>query len=372
MDCDDYLFEVILGTYEEYVLGYKFVKDDSEAQLLQSIATHSHRGSVRTVTTNGRLLASGSADETINIYDMFLRKESNMLMEHNGTVTCLRFTPDGSFLISCSEDGTMKLFRVGSWQMEKEFTKAHKGTAVDYISIHPSGKLALTVGRDNTLRTWNLVKGCQAYVTSCKGAESVVWSPDGNYYVIPLNCTLDIYSMATADIVCKVECQSKISAVRFLNDKIFCLGETNGKVSAYTIKDGKELWKLEEKDRVRGIGFFENFMVTGTSSGRIDIYEFRKSAEKKPTPVTSLETECRITCLTVCCKYSPEIKEDENPVQTSVSKKKKNKKRKMEDNDDSTPDKFQKVNGTKEENSGTSSDVKCTPRSQKWHVECIK
>lgn len=56
-----------------------------KAHLIQSIATHSHRGSVRTVTTNGRLLASGSADETINIYDMSLRKESNMLMEHNGS-----------------------------------------------------------------------------------------------------------------------------------------------------------------------------------------------------------------------------------------------------------------------------------------------
>lgn len=367
MECDDYLFEVILGTYEEFVLGYKFVKDDSEAHLIQSIATHSHRGSVRTVTTNGKLLASGSADETINIYDMFLRKESNMLMEHNGTVTCLSFTPDGSFLVSCSEDGSMKFFRVGSWMIEKEFKKAHKGAAVDYISIHPSGKLALTVGRDSTLRTWNLVKGCQAYVTSLsrgKGVESVVWSPDGNYYVISMNCALEIYSMAVANVVSRIECQSKISAVGFMNEKIFCLGDTNGKVSAYGIENGKELWKIDGQNRIRGIGFFENFMVTGTSSGRVCVYEFNKSAENKPKLLTSIETECRITCLTICGKYCEEIKTEED----TVGKKKK-KKRKTEDKTDSSTNKFQKVNGVSEE---SSTDVKCTPRNQKWHVECIK
>jgi len=36
------------------------------------------------------------------------------------------------------------------------------------ISIHPSGKLALSVGKDKTMRTWNLITGKQAYVTNVK------------------------------------------------------------------------------------------------------------------------------------------------------------------------------------------------------------
>ena len=39
-------------------------------------------------------------------------------------------------------------------------------SAVTLMSIHPNGKLALTVGTDATLRTWNLVKGRQAYATN--------------------------------------------------------------------------------------------------------------------------------------------------------------------------------------------------------------
>lgn len=50
----------------------------------ETFATHSHRASVRSVACRGKLVVSGGADETINIYDMLTRKESGMLMEHNG------------------------------------------------------------------------------------------------------------------------------------------------------------------------------------------------------------------------------------------------------------------------------------------------
>lgn len=41
---------------------------------------------------------------------------------------------------------------------------AHPG-GVTCISVHPTGKLALSVGNDKKLCTWNLIKGRRAYVT---------------------------------------------------------------------------------------------------------------------------------------------------------------------------------------------------------------
>lgn len=37
---------------------------------------------------------------------------------------------------------------------------------VTCLAVHPSGKMALSVGKDHTLRTWNLVKGRPAYTTN--------------------------------------------------------------------------------------------------------------------------------------------------------------------------------------------------------------
>jgi protein MAK11 len=54
--------------------------------LVQSFADHSHRASIRSVCAYGEFLASGSADETIHVYDMNARKESGILVHHNGKV----------------------------------------------------------------------------------------------------------------------------------------------------------------------------------------------------------------------------------------------------------------------------------------------
>lgn len=50
-------------------------------------------------------------------------------------MTDLQFTPEQSHLISCSQDGSVAIYRVGSWQMEKVWTEAHKGTGIDVGSL---------------------------------------------------------------------------------------------------------------------------------------------------------------------------------------------------------------------------------------------
>ena len=43
--------------------------------------------------------------------------------------------------------------------------RAHKG-GVTGLAIHPSGALAISVGRDRGLRLWDLLKGCAAAAAS--------------------------------------------------------------------------------------------------------------------------------------------------------------------------------------------------------------
>jgi WD40 repeat protein len=76
-------------------------------------------------------------------------------MEHEGTITALAFFDD-THMLSGSEDGTVRVWDTANWACKKVL-RGHKG-AVEALSIHPSGKLALSVGRDCTLHVWNLVK----------------------------------------------------------------------------------------------------------------------------------------------------------------------------------------------------------------------
>lgn len=74
-----------------------------------------------------------------------------------GSITYLLF-PSKSHLLSASEDGTLCLFRSRDWAVLRAL-KGHKGP-VNCVAVHPSGKVALSVGKDRTLRMWDLMRGC--------------------------------------------------------------------------------------------------------------------------------------------------------------------------------------------------------------------
>lgn len=46
---------------------------------------------------------------------------------------------------------------------------------VNSIAMHPSGKLALSVSKDKTMRMWNLMKGRSAYIRKLEHEASVVF-----------------------------------------------------------------------------------------------------------------------------------------------------------------------------------------------------
>jgi WD40 repeat protein len=61
---------------------------------------------------NGRLLAAAFDDHTIHIWDISTQKELMRLFGHTNQITDLRFTPDGTLLVSTSLDGTIRLWGI--------------------------------------------------------------------------------------------------------------------------------------------------------------------------------------------------------------------------------------------------------------------
>ncbi|CAM9792042.1 unnamed protein product [Choristocarpus tenellus] len=126
----------------------------------------------------GRLLVTGGADERIRIYDILDRKELGELQQHNGTVTCMEFYKS-THLLTGSEDHTLCIWRVHDWAL-LHVLGGHKA-AVTSLSIHPSGRMALSVSRDRTMRLWNLIEGRCAYIKRLQGEGQLVsWSESGD------------------------------------------------------------------------------------------------------------------------------------------------------------------------------------------------
>ena len=120
-------------------------------------------------------------------------------------------------MFSGSDDGNVCVWNTRTWKCEKTLKAAHVG-GVTAISIHPSGKLALTVGKDRAMKTWNLIKGRTAYVTNIKAvADAVKWSPDGTHYVVAMNNIANIYEVKSAGIKMSIDFKNSINVLIFLN-----------------------------------------------------------------------------------------------------------------------------------------------------------
>lgn len=167
------------------------------------------------MAASSELIASGGTDEVVRIFSGKKRADVGTLVQQQGTISCIQFHED-SHMFTGSEDGTICVWDTRNWECLKTL-RGHK-SAVLAISIHPSGKMLLSVSRDRTLRTWNLIKGRCAYITNLKTvAHSVFWSPNGRDFVVAVDDRMDVYNIASGGVVNSFRFGKRISSVAFLS-----------------------------------------------------------------------------------------------------------------------------------------------------------
>ncbi|KAH8332010.1 hypothetical protein KR067_009049 [Drosophila pandora] len=302
--------EIIVGTYEEFLLGYQLVAPGDAAQdkrqLKQTFADKSHAGSIKSVAVQGPWVASGGSDDRIFIYDMRTRKQAQILLSHAGTVNTLVFSPDLTHLLSGSADGHMIATRVGSWTTEGDWRKAHAGQPVSHISCHPSSKLALSLGGDLVLNTWNLVKGRVAYKTNLKSKrtlgsspECLSWSTNGDHFTLSGPLLLEVWDIKSANVVRRAKTPSKPICVGWLNEDDCLVGLENGSIAWLSLKDETEAAPKvisAHEARVKDLAYLNGYLATVSSSGELKVWETNEE-KRELEEIASTSIDCRPTSL---------------------------------------------------------------------------
>jgi WD40 repeat protein/uncharacterized caspase-like protein len=118
-----------------------------------------HAGPVVSITfsRDGRLLASGSVDNTIKLWDPATGNQLRALKGHDMTVTALAFSPDDRVLASGSADKTIKLWDFANARVTQTFV-GHT-LHVSSVAFSPDGKIIASGGADQNVKFWEVASG---------------------------------------------------------------------------------------------------------------------------------------------------------------------------------------------------------------------
>ena len=142
-----------------------------------------HKDNVTSVafSYDSRILASGSVDNTVRLWDVVTDAHKVTFTGHTDTVVSVAFSPDGSLLASGSDDNTIILWDIDTG--EPRTTIVAHTTGINDVVFSPDGKTLASCGYrdDTTVKLWDVDTGelKTTFFGHTYGITEIAFSPDG-------------------------------------------------------------------------------------------------------------------------------------------------------------------------------------------------
>lgn len=182
-------------------------KSQPAIQLLYTLTRHSDAVRSVAISSNGQILASGSWDKTINIWQLATGKLLQTLSEHKAEVESIAISPNGQILASGDRNGQIKLWHLGSGKLLRTLTAPPIDNSKKGNSIYPDPINCVTFSADGqtlasgggNIRLWQVDSGKLRLTlySQYPGASSVVFSPDGQKLASSLGRNIQLWQLST-------------------------------------------------------------------------------------------------------------------------------------------------------------------------------
>ena len=149
------------------------------------------------LSTDGKLLASASLDETVQVWNIKKRSKLATFKGHKAAVKAVAFSPDTKTVASGDVKKRIKLWDVSN-RRERATLTGHT-SVICALVFSPDGNTLVSGSHDGTIRFWNSVTG-KEITTFARGHKTSVKSiafteNDTDLAIAAFNSTVDVWSL---------------------------------------------------------------------------------------------------------------------------------------------------------------------------------
>ena len=172
-----------------------------------------HSDSVNSVafSPDGSHVVSGSDDNDVLIWNVATGEIEKNLGRHFSIVNSVSFSPDGSHVVSGSDDNSVLIWNVTTGELEKKLQR-HFGN-VNSVAFSPDGSHVVSGSHDDGVLIWNVATGKleKRLRGHFDNVNSVAFSPDGSHVACGSGGSICIWNLETSE--CEAELKGHSGSV---------------------------------------------------------------------------------------------------------------------------------------------------------------
>ncbi|MFC6080436.1 caspase, EACC1-associated type [Sphaerisporangium aureirubrum] len=231
---------------------------------------------------DGKILAAGSADKTVRLWDLAARASSTFALDHPAVVYGTAFSPaDGGILATGGDDGTVRL-----WDLDRRAVAAvltGHGATIWEVAFSPDGTILASTSSDRTVRLWDVARRrVRAVLHHPMSVFGATFSPDGRILATGSNDTkIRLWDTATHDqLVTLTGHRQAITQLAFKprDEKILASGSWDATVRLWDTATRKHTATLlGHQKTVSGVAFSPDgkILATGSADTTVRLWDTR-------------------------------------------------------------------------------------------------